>query len=386
MQETKIILTLLNGIGFLALVSVGYGAVQRLQVSPLLRSLANGLLFGLGALVAMMSPAILIGGSHVDARSIFVGLAAAFAGPLAGIIAAGIAGAFRFWQGGPGAVLGLSMLAIALAAGVLWRYFWLHRRAVTPLGLFVLGFGIAAQVLVLLLIPTTLTTPTALATFVIAITASALFATLVIGGVMERENRQIARERSLSEYAYSDPLTGLGNRRSLDNAKERILGLSRRKGFCVLLLDIDHFKSVNDRHGHHVGDIALCLIADILKADARLQDVAVRFGGEEFLVLLPATTGEEGEAVAERIRAKVQERPVRLTHDAFNLTVSIGLAHQRGSNVDAAITRADDALYAAKAGGRNRVFRAPSQGTPADPSARPSREGASSPRFSERAT
>jgi diguanylate cyclase (GGDEF)-like protein len=137
---------------------------------------------------------------------------------------------------------------------------------------------------------------------------------------------------------------------------------------AVLLIDIDHFKQVNDRHGHLVGDEALRAVATILRSAIRAKDVIGRFGGEEFVIALPDTGLDEATVTADRLRNAVSASPLAamcagvlddpdLDPDTFHLTVSIGVAvyPNDGATVDDLLLRADRAMYAAKAAGRDRV-------------------------------
>ena len=123
--------------------------------------------------------------------------------------------------------------------------------------------------------------------------------------------------------------------------------------YVLAVVDIDHFKQVNDRHGHLLGDRALRAVADAISDSIRTGDVAVRYGGEEFLVVLPDTRLDAGFDVAERIRARVKDSAL-----PFPLTASIGIAagHPDEDAPEAVFERADQALYRAKTGGRNRVI------------------------------
>lgn len=161
------------------------------------------------------------------------------------------------------------------------------------------------------------------------------------------------------EYAAKhDTLTGLANRleahTQLDAEFERYRRNSRP--FSVLLMDIDLFKSINDNHGHHVGDEAILVVARTLEGQSRKVDTLSRWGGEEFLLLLPETHNQEAAQTAERIRLKIAATPIHADNHTFSTSVSIGVATITGSeSVDRLLQRADEALYAAKAQGRNLV-------------------------------
>lgn len=153
----------------------------------------------------------------------------------------------------------------------------------------------------------------------------------------------------LSLEAQSDPLTGLANRRALEAALTVLEQADRP--YSVLALDIDHFKRVNDTHGHDVGDEALKQIAALLRQYSRSEDLACRSGGEEFILLLPETSPETAQVIAERIRSAVEATELP---QVGRLTLSIGVAHS-GNDPDAVIKAADKRLYCAKQSGRNRV-------------------------------
>ena len=130
----------------------------------------------------------------------------------------------------------------------------------------------------------------------------------------------------------------------------------------MLSMDIDHFKKFNDNHGHDAGDTVLRAVADCLKANFRDEDVACRFGGEEFVVILPGTAAEVAVRKADEVRAKIESLVVRYVDANLpRITISIGVAAfpQSGDNPQAVLKSADDALYRAKDGGRNRVELSP---------------------------
>ena len=171
----------------------------------------------------------------------------------------------------------------------------------------------------------------------------------------------IANQRA-QEAALTDVLTGLYNRR---HAMERLAqewaeAERSHRPLSVLALDIDHFKSVNDNHGHDTGDVALRQFAEILRVFSRTPDVPCRFGGEEFLLIAPDTSLEGALNLAERIRLAVQDKPLVAAGVSLHLTVSIGVAEKsaRHANIDQLIKSADEALYHAKQNGRNRTEKA----------------------------
>lgn len=165
----------------------------------------------------------------------------------------------------------------------------------------------------------------------------------------------------LCELSLKDPLTGLANRRHFRAVLEREIDRVTRSGEAALLLmlDIDHFKNVNDSHGHPAGDIVLQSIARTLAACVRPMDTLARYGGEEFAVVLPACQAAFGKAVAERIRAAVASTPVTVAPGVdLKITVSIGGAYALQwirSTTLLWTDRADHQLYKAKSEGRNRV-------------------------------
>jgi two-component system cell cycle response regulator len=163
------------------------------------------------------------------------------------------------------------------------------------------------------------------------------------------------------ELAVTDGLTGLHNRRYFDTHFVAMFedSVRRTTAMSVLLLDIDHFKSVNDRFGHDAGDAVLREFAKRIKALTRGVDVVARFGGEEIVVLVPDALLDEAEHVAERIRQRIGSVPFPLDRDGgtLQITVSIGVAARQSADSHAAevLKRADQALYRAKEAGRNRV-------------------------------
>lgn len=163
------------------------------------------------------------------------------------------------------------------------------------------------------------------------------------------------------ELAVVDPLTGLNNRHFLDAYMDKLISRSKRRKtpISMLITDIDKFKSVNDTYGHDVGDEALKEFARRLRSTVRGADLACRFGGEEFVVLMPDTTQEMALQVAERLRQSIEELPFDIVDDGESLavTTSVGVTcfHPEHDDSKSLLKRADTALYEAKSQGRNRV-------------------------------
>lgn len=177
-------------------------------------------------------------------------------------------------------------------------------------------------------------------------------------GFFIRDEGELRHDESLYLSATSDVLTGLDNRRQLRIHLRHQLARVRRhyRPITFLLIDLDHFKSINDQHGHDVGDEALSHIAQILRNACREGDLVARWGGEEFAVCLPDTEIVEGSRLAERLRQAIEEHPLESNRNTLRLTASIGVTSYRpGDNADTMFQRADQMLYRAKENGRNRV-------------------------------
>ena len=176
--------------------------------------------------------------------------------------------------------------------------------------------------------------------------------------VVDVSEQRRAQDR-LRELATRDPLTDVHNRRHLEEVARRELARAERSGraLTVAMLDVDHFKRINDTYGHQVGDEVLCEIAKRCESSIRASDLLGRYGGEEFVVVFPETNLEEARVVSERLLGAVAGRPVACGKRAIPVTVSIGLTtFTSGQDMERLIERADAALYVAKANGRNQVY------------------------------
>jgi diguanylate cyclase (GGDEF)-like protein len=165
----------------------------------------------------------------------------------------------------------------------------------------------------------------------------------------------------LGEQIGTDPLTGCLNRRAFETRLRTELRQAKRRAntLAVLAIDLDHFKTINDTHGHPFGDLVLTGLANIMKETARDTDAVARLGGDEFVLVLPDTGWEGALTFAERIRRRVDETTFSSPRASMRITISIGVALARGTDpisAAALMQEADQSLYKAKSGGRNRVF------------------------------
>ncbi|MDD2699955.1 MAG: GGDEF domain-containing protein [Sideroxydans sp.] len=183
---------------------------------------------------------------------------------------------------------------------------------------------------------------------------------------LEASHREVERLNKEMEIlkgaALTDPLTGVLNRRGFEAQSEAIFtdpAFENSKGHCLLMLDVDHFKHINDSYGHLLGDKVLAAIAHTLRIKIQGQDIVGRLGGEEFAILLPNTRVDGAFAVAEHIRQAIERGKIRRldSHESIEgITISIGIsARKKGEELQDLIARADKALYTSKKEGRNRI-------------------------------
>jgi len=178
---------------------------------------------------------------------------------------------------------------------------------------------------------------------------------------VKRELKLQDLQNELKLLASTDPMTKLYNRRYFTEISEHIFDLSHReeKNLSVIMLDIDKFKNINDTYGHKVGDEVIIDLANILKTVQRKSDINCRFGGEEFVILLPNTSLEGATVVAQKIRETIENSVIKIeAQKDIKYTASLGVSKvdiQNDRNVEKAIQRADKALYEAKNSGRNKV-------------------------------
>ncbi|MHA6492882.1 GGDEF domain-containing protein [Pseudomonas borbori] len=190
-----------------------------------------------------------------------------------------------------------------------------------------------------------------------AVIITVVFAMLIYLAYLQIRAVSIAQRR-LKTLATTDSLTGLFNRRyAIEVANYEILRRTRTPGpLALLIADLDHFKTVNDLHGHEGGDQVLKTVAQVLRKCVRSQDTVARWGGEEFLILLPDSNLQQAQEVAQRIRADVQALALQINGVPVQVGLTLGVSlHRDGERLEECLDRADRALYAGKNSGRNRV-------------------------------
>lgn len=254
----------------------------------------------------------------------------------------------------------LGALLVAAVLGEAARVLWKHAPRPQPMAYHVVGVSLVAMLLILLVravvqvgeggVEQMLETSAMQGIVFSMANLAPLVATL---GFLLMINDRLQRE--LRRVAVSDPLTGLGNRRELARRAETLLR-DRDARLAVVAIDADHFKRINDTHGHEAGDRVLVALAGRLRSAARDADVVGRLGGEEFVMLLPGLDADAARQRAEAVRAAIAAHPVEVDGVIVAVTVSIGVALRSDERtLPELLRRADRAMYAAKAAGRNRV-------------------------------
>ncbi len=178
---------------------------------------------------------------------------------------------------------------------------------------------------------------------------------------VRRELQLQELQTKLKLLASTDPMTRLYNRRYFTKTSKHTLDLSKREkqNLSIIMLDIDKFKNVNDTYGHQVGDDVIITLANKLIEHQRKSDIICRYGGEEFVILLPNTSIESSEIVAKKIRKDIESLTIKVpSNENLKFTISLGVSQvdlENENNIELALKRADDALYEAKESGRNKV-------------------------------
>jgi len=254
-----------------------------------------------------------------------------------------------------GVYLACARLTFAQDEGLLGNLYWITSSLFLLLGLLMVGRAVFAYKVDPAVFDSFATWPINAYTFMIGAVSQFFISSLFVLMLSYQLNR------NLQSMVTVDGLTGILNRRGLEDSSQKMQALCRRvqMNMAVLLLDIDHFKVVNDVHGHLVGDDVLRHIAQVAKGVLRTGDVVGRYGGEEFAVFMPNTNESEAAILAERLRATIENAPYIEGKLNIPITASIGVADsiRAGFDFKGLIAAADSSLYKAKEGGRNKVLR-----------------------------
>ena len=330
------------------LVTLHYGLAQSYRSWPVTRSglgyWARLALFSGTSILLMQVPTRLADGVFVDTRTVPLAFVTLIYGPVAGLAVTLPVIAYRLWVGGSGVLAAIPSLIGVLLIATLLRRTLLHRPGSwLPWPWIPVVFCLQGVSLLLL--------PNGRQLFEQAYPALLLVNTVgaVVGwGILRERFATLRLTRDWRAAAVTDALTGLANRRQFDE-DVRLL----EPGDVLMLIDLDHFKRVNDTFGHQVGDEVLREVASRLTGEGRGRDRAYRYGGEEFAMIFRSVPERAIPNVAERLRSAVSARVMPATQ--ARLTVSVGAVAFSGVSVPTLLARADKALYAAKEAGRDQV-------------------------------
>ena len=357
MHVSLLIPAFLQSLGMGAIVSVSYEILLRRQAEGSLRTSLVSLLFACAAVGSMSMPVRLDDGIFFDLRHVFIVLSASYGGIPATLVTFLATSVFRIWHGGAGLGAGLVGGAISASAGLLCFGFCRlpkHSRS----RLMVLGLLPSLSLFSVFVLPMEMAILLLKQIGVAFVVGNFLGVVLLLGLLMKRQG-QYEREIELRRWAHTDRLTGVANRLKFEADAPHLVRKSLENGrhACLLIIDIDHFKRVNDTFGHTAGDAVLVQVADLLESQLRADDLLARYGGEEFVALLKNTSEVEVRQVSRRICATLAAAEHEIHGERITVTVSIGayLIENADINLHDAVQHADAALYRAKAMGRNRV-------------------------------
>ncbi|MGQ3675489.1 GGDEF domain-containing protein [Xanthobacter sp. TB0139] len=342
-----------HSVGIMALVAMIYGGLIRWRMPRAAIDVMGGLCFGTGAILSILSPIQIAPGVVADMRSLFIGFGAAYSGPIGAAVTVLMASGARLSLGGVGQLSGVVTIILTGGVGLVWWSLFQGRVNRPVMAHLLLGGLMSAGLIGTCLLPADLLMRFWETVGAVLIVFNLVFS-VVFGLFLQREQLLAFREQRLKHEASVDSLTGLLNRRSLVEAYEGLPGEQAVRGVGFLVLDIDHFKDVNDTYGHATGDVVLQLVSDVFRDTVREGDIVARAGGEEFVAILPNMDEKAMKRVAERIRRAVES--LSQTPQNIRVTISVGaLWSSHYPDLDEALHQADNYLYQAKGEGRNRV-------------------------------
>lgn len=312
-----------------------------------------GVMFGAIMVLGMMYPISLGEGLIFDTRTLLLGAAVAFVGPIAGFIALTIGLMCRVFIGGSGMLAGIVGLGLAFCIAIAWLYFVSPRFKSRLLADAFLGLCMTSSILAIFVLPFEIAMPLFLKITPVLIICN-IVGTVAIGLVFRREIRLLEQGKLLEQHAKRDPLTNLLNRRGLSLQMEAAR-FDQKQGHAMFYFDIDNFKRINDTHGHDAGDAALAIIAARLKENLRDDAVFARHGGDEFSIYMPSVAKEDVKAVADRLGNLISNDLFEHQGTTFTTTISIGgFWTKQATSMQDMIDGADAQLLLAKQAGKNR--------------------------------
>jgi diguanylate cyclase len=352
------LISTLNLAGLMALIAVAFYGAFKLATRSLVQQIVFGMILGAGAILVSLQPIMNVNGIQNDTRNLFVGIAAAIFGTIAGVITFLIAATTRYYEAAPSANVCVFSLFVAGCIGLVWRYYTRNVERKREVHFMTLGLTISLSYVSTFLLPREHWQGIFM-TAVPVLVMTNIIGAMVLGGLLEGHHRQKEREKRLLDQASFDSLTGVMNRRAFEKKYEASVLSKISSGMALIIVDLDHFKSVNDTYGHSVGDRVLNGVSNILQDSIRDGDLSARFGGDEFILFLPDIRASDVNPVIDRIQDSVSKLGREEFGFALNLTVSIGVCwSQQPQRLKSAFEVADQSLYQAKADGKNQsVFK-----------------------------
>lgn len=297
----QIFLIVANTLAFLASIVLMFSLLNRHNVRRGYKQAIMGIMFGLGAILTLHQPITIDTGVQVDARNLFI----AFAGATAGIIGGGIAlvmsGTTRMLIGGVGVWPGLISMGLSAIMGLAWLRLEKSKLLPKSLRWAVLGGMISVTIFMLLLLPAPIGW-NAFTTGGPVLLLIYLMGSVLLGLMVQNENNFDIFRQDLIKNSETDPLTGILNRRGLQNTYERMVRSEGSNGVSVIVLDLNKFKLVNDTLGHDVGDQVLLDVVSRVKSFIRSEDIFARLGGDEFVIISFNLNHDKLNLMMERLR------------------------------------------------------------------------------------
>lgn len=299
----------------------------------------------------LVGNALPLEGILIDLRSVPIAIAVLFGGWVSGTVAGVLFLIGRFFLVTDGQYVGfylaiMTMIALVLPISILRMKLDNTRRTLTifmTIGLIVFGSALYYALPFKLFLLVTL--------IYLVMTYTGALASYRLLQELRRHFENVQHQQQL---ARTDALTGIANRRRLNEAMANLT--VEAEEYALILVDIDHFKQVNDTHGHDVGDDILRELGMLLSSECEDRHLVGRFGGEEFLIIMPDATKEEVTRLAESIREKVSAFAFETSAGKLHITISLGACHSNDIEIDSVLKHADEALYHAKESGRNRFI------------------------------